>query len=283
MFGSYRESNLLSESIFSDKQLHGRSRQQRYSKLADWDYIKQCATTLRESLDEANLPPVPIFGNGDCFSAQVSFMRPTNHRDRANGQGYYEEKEASGVDGIMVARGALIKPWIFTEIAERREWDISATERLEGIRKVSHIRVSRFKSQSDPSLPNTVSRTGVPALRAFRKPVDSSAKPFLSSTAISLWAFSRLSRPNSMCARRRLEEGVSLRRCWRVRLRVIGSRLVKCSWARARKGSTLCRNIKAMRMVRKRLRGDWGGVVVEYSRFEYALRVHNNELSHATC
>ena len=102
-------------------QLHGRSRQQRYSKLADWDYIKQCATTLRESLDEANLPPVPIFGNGDCFSAQ----------------GYYEEKEASGVDGVMIARGALIKPWIFTEIAERREWDISATERLEGIRKVS--------------------------------------------------------------------------------------------------------------------------------------------------
>lgn len=64
---------------------------------------------------------MPIFGNGDCYSAQS----------------YYDEKDASGVDGIMVARGALIKPWIFTEIKERREWDISATERLEGIRKVS--------------------------------------------------------------------------------------------------------------------------------------------------
>ncbi|WVR04927.1 hypothetical protein IAU60_001939 [Kwoniella sp. DSM 27419] len=106
--------------------IHGRSRQQRYSKLADWEYIKTCATTLRESLADANLPPVPIFGNGDCFSAQS----------------YYDEMDKSGVDGVMVARGALIKPWIFTEIKERREWDISATERLEGIRKVSLGRLS---------------------------------------------------------------------------------------------------------------------------------------------
>lgn len=67
------------------------------------------------------MAPIPIFGNGDCYSTQA----------------YWEEKEKSGVDGVMLARGALIKPWLFTEIAERREWDISATERLDGIRKVS--------------------------------------------------------------------------------------------------------------------------------------------------
>jgi 2,4-dienoyl-CoA reductase-like NADH-dependent reductase (Old Yellow Enzyme family) len=67
------------------------------------------------------VPRIPIFGGGDAFSAQD----------------YWSKVESSGVDGVMVARGALIKPWIFTEIKERREWDISSKERLEFIRKVA--------------------------------------------------------------------------------------------------------------------------------------------------
>lgn len=66
------------------------------------------------------MTPIPIFGGGDVYSSQ----------------GYWESVERGGVDGVMVGRGALIKPWIFTEIKERREWDISARERLELIRKV---------------------------------------------------------------------------------------------------------------------------------------------------
>jgi tRNA-dihydrouridine synthase 3 len=66
------------------------------------------------------VPRVPIFGGGDCFSSED----------------YWSATEQSGVDGVMIARGALIKPWIFTEIKERREWDISSRERLEMIRKV---------------------------------------------------------------------------------------------------------------------------------------------------
>ncbi|KAK7683626.1 tRNA-dihydrouridine synthase 3 [Cerrena zonata] len=112
--------------------LHGRTRQQRYSRLADWDYIKQCVQAVRAREEEENLTPVPIFGGGDCFSAQD----------------YWEKTEHSGVDGIMIGRGALIKPWVFTEVKERREWDISARERLELARKYAEYGLNHFGSDT---------------------------------------------------------------------------------------------------------------------------------------
>ncbi|KAI6126750.1 hypothetical protein F5141DRAFT_1083094 [Pisolithus sp. B1] len=120
--------------------LHGRTRQQRYTKLADWDYIRQCVDAVRARESEEGLAPVPIFGGGDCFSSQD----------------YWEKTEGTGVDGIMIGRGALIKPWIFTEIKERREWDISSTERLELIRKLAEYGLSHFGT--DTAGVNTVRR-----------------------------------------------------------------------------------------------------------------------------
>ena len=88
--------------------LHGRSRAQRYSRLADWDYIRSVGTACAAS-------GLQLVGNGDVASY-------TEH----------EEALAGGhVTTTLVARGALVKPWVFTEIRERRHWDISATERLE--------------------------------------------------------------------------------------------------------------------------------------------------------
>ncbi|XP_075300256.1 tRNA-dihydrouridine(47) synthase [NAD(P)(+)]-like [Opisthocomus hoazin] len=85
--------------------LHGRSREQRYTRSADWDYIAECAKIAS---------PMPLFGNGDILS--------------------YEDANRAmqmGVSGVMIARGALIKPWLFTEIKEQRHWDISSSERFE--------------------------------------------------------------------------------------------------------------------------------------------------------
>ncbi|PWN89463.1 FMN-linked oxidoreductase [Acaromyces ingoldii] len=119
--------------------LHGRSRQQRYKNEADWSYIKRCADSLRESVVRNNeegegeyMHPVPIYGNGDVYSWQD----------------YVANKELAGVDGQMIARGALIKPWVFTEIKEHRDWDISSRERLDLIRQFAHYGLTHWGSDS---------------------------------------------------------------------------------------------------------------------------------------
>lgn len=94
--------------------LHGRTRQQRYLKQADWGYIRECRSVLPQEGS-----PVPLIGNGDVYTWQEAHA----HWDEG------------ACDVVMVARGALIKPWIFTEIRERRDWDISATERLDMLKR----------------------------------------------------------------------------------------------------------------------------------------------------
>lgn len=66
--------------------IHGRSRQQRYSKLADWDYVYQCVRKAPNTLQ--------VVGNGDVFS----FVDWNNHRT-----------ECPELATCMIARGALIK------------------------------------------------------------------------------------------------------------------------------------------------------------------------------
>lgn len=70
--------------------VHGRTREQMYAPTADWDIIR----------DVKKAVSVPVIGNGDVFTAQ----------DAAN---LYEH---TGCDMIMVGRGALGNPWIFSEI-----------------------------------------------------------------------------------------------------------------------------------------------------------------------
>ena len=84
--------------------IHGRSREQRYQRAADWDLIGRVAAERG----------IPVVGNGDVLT-------------------HYEARErlrASGVRSLMLARGALIKPWLFREIARRSRWLPSAQERL---------------------------------------------------------------------------------------------------------------------------------------------------------
>ncbi|XP_070944317.1 tRNA-dihydrouridine(47) synthase [NAD(P)(+)]-like isoform X3 [Macaca nemestrina] len=102
--------------------LHGRSREQRYTKLADWQYIEECVKAAS---------PMPLFGNGDILSFEDA--------NRAM---------QTGVAGIMIARGALLKPWLFTEIKEQRHWDISSSERLDILRDFTNYGLEHWGSDT---------------------------------------------------------------------------------------------------------------------------------------
>jgi tRNA-dihydrouridine synthase 3 len=83
--------------------VHGRTRNARYRLDADWRAIAEIVSAVS----------VPVIGNGDLlFPHEI---------DRA--------RRASGCAAVMVARGALIKPWIFREATDGY-WDITADERV---------------------------------------------------------------------------------------------------------------------------------------------------------
>lgn len=70
-------------------QVHGRTRDQGYKGLANWDLIRQ----VKEAVS------VPVSGNGDITNIE-------------NGMKRWRE---SGTDGILIGRGAMQNPWIFRQ------------------------------------------------------------------------------------------------------------------------------------------------------------------------
>jgi tRNA-dihydrouridine synthase 3 len=71
--------------------VHGRTRNARYRMAADWNAIGEVVAAV----------PVPVIGNGDLlFPHEIAAARAQ-----------------SGCAAVMSARGALIKPWLFREVA----------------------------------------------------------------------------------------------------------------------------------------------------------------------
>ena len=84
--------------------VHGRTREQRYTRAADWDIVALVAAAVT----------IPVIGNGDLLTwFEVA-----------------DRWQAAGCAGVMLARGVLIKPWLFREVAEQREWLPTAEERV---------------------------------------------------------------------------------------------------------------------------------------------------------
>lgn len=70
--------------------VHGRTREQFYEGKADWDYIAEVVRSVE----------IPVIANGDVFSKDD----------------YLKIKSHTGAAGVMIARGALGNPQIFSQI-----------------------------------------------------------------------------------------------------------------------------------------------------------------------
>ena len=71
--------------------MHARTRSQAYGGTAAWEHLK----TLKE-----NLGNIPVLGSGDLFTPQA----------------VEKMLKETGIDGVMIARGAIGNPFIFREI-----------------------------------------------------------------------------------------------------------------------------------------------------------------------
>ena len=129
--------------------IHGRTRAQMYTGEADWTLIREVKQNPRMT--------IPIIGNGDVVTAEDCRRR-------------FDE---TGVDGVMIGRGSIGRPWIFSEVKHYlttgellpkepftwyldilKQQVLQSVERLDERRGILHIRrhlaaTSLFKGISD--------------------------------------------------------------------------------------------------------------------------------------
>ena len=72
--------------------LHGRTKEQGYRGLANWDLVREIKKVVS----------VPVSGSGDVTTIQHAFDR-------------FRE---TGCDGVLIGRGAMANPWIFRQIED---------------------------------------------------------------------------------------------------------------------------------------------------------------------
>lgn len=92
--------------------IHGRTRDCTYAAPVQYENIKAGVEAAR-----AVNPAVPVIGNGNVFDRQTAALM----------------LERTGVDGVMISRGALGNPWLFAELTDPDFRQPTLEEWLDGV------------------------------------------------------------------------------------------------------------------------------------------------------
>ncbi|MBR6689243.1 MAG: tRNA dihydrouridine synthase DusB [Clostridia bacterium] len=104
--------------------VHGRTRDQYYTGIADLEGIKE----VKESVS------IPVVGNGDVVDVESA-----------------KRMFETGVDAIMIGRAAMGNPWIFRSIIEGKEYIPSLEERFNVIRE--HLDLAVLREREEVAIP----------------------------------------------------------------------------------------------------------------------------------
>jgi tRNA-dihydrouridine synthase B len=124
--------------------IHGRTAEQSYTGVADWDLVSEVAGAL----------DIPVLGSGDCIEPDQVVAR-MEHRGSPAGR---------KISGVLVGRGVLRNPWILTQAADlaagRKPRVVTLAERgqflLDYIEMLQHERIDEAEGfrHIAPALPS---------------------------------------------------------------------------------------------------------------------------------
>jgi tRNA-dihydrouridine synthase B len=135
--------------------VHGRTAADMYRGKADWDEIAKIKPKLRT---------IRLIGNGDIGSAEEALFRLRNYP----------------VDGVMIGRGCVAKPWVFRQIKQSLTAGETALQEPSGqeMSRIVAVHLAALRQQFTESVALALIRkmmcrfiSGLPGARKFRNDI----------------------------------------------------------------------------------------------------------------